>query len=505
MEILMNIEEQTEFLNAHWQKIPKRQRQWHVDNEYYDFVYCLSCGKNKVNWNVKTKSYSRFCSYKCAHAHPDVREKTKQTCLTKYGETTNLKTSEHQQKYKQACLEKYGVDNIFKSQEFKEKNKKKSLEKYGVDNPAKSELVKEKADKTNYERYGRKRYSQVHIPQKIIDQKNDPEFMRHLYQDLKMPVSEIANMLGINHSQLCVHFKQNLGIDISRHSVSWPESQLYKYVKEFCPDAIQSDRSLIKPKEIDILIPEKRLAIEYNGLAWHGELYGNKDKQYHLNKQKLAAEKGYRLIHIFSNEWEFKQSIVKSRLRNILGHSDKIPARKTVLREVKKSEAEQFLNDNHIQGSCFHSVALGLYYQDQLVALMTFGKSRFDKKIQWELLRFVCLQGHTVQGGASKLFSHFCKLWSPSSIVSYCDLRWNTGKLYENLGFRFVKNSSPNYWYISQNRYLESRMKYQKHKLSGILESFDPAKTEWENMAENNYDRIWDCGNSVWHWHSISP
>ena len=43
-------------------------------------------------------------------------------------------------------------------------------------------------------------------------------------------------------------------------------------------------------------------------------------------------------------------------------------------------------------------------------------------------------------------------------------------------------------------------MKYQKHKLQNILENFDKDLTEWHNMKNHGYDRIWDCGNDVWFW-----
>lgn len=498
----MDIKTKTAFLDTQWTSVPMRQRQWHVDNQHYDFVYCKTCNVQKVNWSAKNKNYSRFCSSKCAHAHPDVRKKTEQTCLQRYGETTNLKTVETKEKYKQTCLEKYGVTHYGKTDQSKENFIKVSLERYGTTNPSKNKKVKEKVDKTNFERYGRKRQSQIHINEDIIRQKNDPEYMLYLYKELKMPVTEIANQLGVNHSQLCIHFKENLGIDISRHAVSWPEKQLYDFVKQYCPTAEQSNRKLIAPREIDIVVPEKKLAIEYNGLAWHGEIKGGKPRNYHLEKQKQAYQKGYRLVHIFSNEWEQKNSIVKSRLENLFGFSEKIPARKTTVKQIENASANQFLQQNHIQGQCVHQIAYGLFYDGQLVSVMTFGKSRFDKKIQWELIRFSNILGTSVVGGAGKLFAYFVRNHKPHSVVSYCDLRWNTGGLYKNLGFQHVKDSPPNYWYVIQHRYLVSRIKYQKHKLGGLLENYDPQKTEWENMAEHGYDRIWDCGNGVWHWKS---
>lgn len=496
----MNNKDITNFLDSRWSKIPDRQRQWHIDNHYYTFVLCENCATNSVNWNVKEKRYSRFCSAKCAHTHNSVREKTKQTCLAKYGTTTNLSTEANKQKQKDTCLKKYGVTNFSKTDEFKKKYKDACVEKYGVTNISKLESIKEKINSTHNQRYGRKRHSQLHIDQTIIDQKNNREYMLYLYKDLKMPLTEIANQLGINHSQLCVHFKDNLKIDISRHRISWPEIEIFNFIKEYAADAIQSDRSIISPKELDIVIPSKKIAIEYNGILWHGEIRGNKSKMYHYDKMRLANQQGYRLVQIFSNEWEQQQDLVKSRLKNLIGQSIKIPARKCQILPVNKKDTDTFLNKNHIQGTCFYKFSYGLYLEGHLISIMTFGKSRFAKQYEYELLRFANQQNHTVQGGASRLFAYFVKTIDPSSVVSYCDLRWNTGNLYDQLGFKFLKNTSPNYWYVINNKLLENRIKYQKHKLYKILTNFDETLTEWENMSNNSYDRIWDCGNSVWIW-----
>ena len=127
---------------------------------------------------------------------------------------------------------------------------------------------------------------------------------------------------------------------------------------------------------------------------------------------------------------------------------------------------------------------------------MTFGKCRFDKKHEWEMLRFCSKLGYHVVGGAGKLLKHFEKTYQPKSLVSYADRRWSQGKLYKALGFKLNHASGPNYWYF-KNLKLESRIKYQKYKLKDILEVFDESKTEVENMIANGYHMIYDCGNLV--------
>jgi hypothetical protein len=130
---------------------------------------------------------------------------------------------------------------------------------------------------------------------------------------------------------------------------------------------------------------------------------------------------------------------------------------------------------------------------------MTFVKSRFDKKIEWEMSRFCSKMGHTIVGGSSKLFNYFIKTYKPNTVVSYSDRRYFSGETYVKLGFNFNSNTPPNYHYIIDNYdTLQSRINWQKGKLERKLLSFDKSISEWENMKMNNFDRIWDCGHSKW-------
>jgi hypothetical protein len=282
-----------------------------------------------------------------------------------------------------------------------------------------------------------------------------------------------------------------------------------KEVLNFCEslvsetDVISNDRQFIKPIELDIVVPDYGLAIEYDGLYWHSSddvLLERRD--YHLEKTTKCEEKGLNLLHIFENEWQnpLKQKIWKSVIRNKLGKSNKIYARKCEIREVSNKESVRFLENNHLQGNASASIRYGLYHDDALVALMTFGKSRFNKKIDWELIRYCNLLNTSVVGGASRLFKHFVKNHT-GSIISYADRRHSQGGLYKNLGFEFSHNSDPNYFYYHKKNntfQLESRQKYQKHKLHALLENFEPYLSESQNMYNHGYRKIYDCGNQVW-------
>jgi hypothetical protein len=272
------------------------------------------------------------------------------------------------------------------------------------------------------------------------------------------------------------------------------ENEIKNFINSIGLDYIENSKKIINPLELDIFIPSHNIAFEFDGLYWHSELY--KDINYHLNKTELCEEKGIKLIHIFEDEWIHKQDIVKSRIKNLLGLSEcKIFARKCVIKEVNKDDKKIFLDNNHIQGTVASSINLGLYYNDELVSLMTFGKGRIamgGNSEQYELIRFCNKLNTNVVGGASKLLKHFIKNYNPNEIISYADRRWSQGGLYDELKFEKVNITKPNYWYIIGNK-RKHRFGFRKSIL--VKEGFNENKSEHDIMLERKIYRIYDCGN----------
>jgi hypothetical protein len=176
----------------------------------------------------------------------------------------------------------------------------------------------------------------------------------------------------------------------------------------------------------------------------------------------------------------------------------RIFARKCEIKYVDTKTKTQFLIENHIQGPVGSKFNLGLYYNSELVSIMTFGKKRLNlgfkqsKNDEYELLRFCNKLNHIVVGGASKLLKKFISDQSPKEIISYADKRWSDGNLYKKLGFSFVKETVPNYYYIVSKK-RESRFKYRKDVLVSL--GFDKNKSESEIMEERGIRKIYDCGN----------
>lgn len=285
--------------------------------------------------------------------------------------------------------------------------------------------------------------------------------------------------------------------------VSRGEDEVAEFIAQN-DSVIRNTRKIINPFEIDIVVPDKKLAVEYCGLYWHSELAGEKGRNYHLEKLKACEQAGYRLITIFEDEWLNKADIVRSRIRHAIGQTgETIFARKTKVGVITADEANTFLTQHHIQGAVVGAtVHFGLYYDNRLVSVMTFGDLRRNNNAvrqsgHYELYRFA--SNGNVVGGASKLFQAFIRAHDPELVVSYCDRRWGQGKVYMALGFVLDGETLPGYWWLTDRyRTRNHRFNFTKHKL--VEAGHDPAKSEVQIMRELGHDRIWDCGNYKFVW-----
>jgi hypothetical protein len=289
------------------------------------------------------------------------------------------------------------------------------------------------------------------------------------------------------------------GDSVFYRKVSKDEDSLYEFISSIYNGEIRrSDTELLSGLELDIFLPELSLAIELNGDRFHSDLY--KTRNYHLKKTIECEQKGVRLIHIWLCDWNSKSEIIKSQLKNIIGKSEnKIWARKCDIREVSFTESKLFLSKNHLQGNSVSKYRYGLYYNGELVQLITFGKLRkatgrnhIDNS--YELIRLCSKLNTVVVGGAGKLLNHFIKNHQPNSILSFANRDWSNGNMYFKLSMELVGYTPVGYFYSNGSR-KEHRFNYQKHKL--IKMGFDPNKTEYQIMSDRGYYRIWNTGNLI--------
>ena len=398
--------------------------------------------------------------------------------MEKYGVDNYSKTKESKERHRETCLQKYGVDHYSKTEEFTEKFRQTCLEKYGVDNPLKNSEIKNKVLTTHNSKISQ------------IEEENDCTLLRTLvtkygqgWLNLTLNTFEVGNNLFIANSDIP---KIEEYIENSPNSLK--EIDVYDYCKTLVSenDIIKRNREIIAPKELDIYIPSKKVAIEFNGLYWHSKY----DKTYHLNKTLECEKKGIRLIHIWEDLWESKQDIYKSIIASALGvYERKIYARNCECKEISSEEYRDFLERNHIQGSINSSIRLGLFYNGELVQVVGWGKSRF-KKDEIELHRMCSKLNTQIIGGFSKLIKH-SRL---KEFISYVDRSLYDGKGYKASGFTVLGATPPSYFYYKNGKRL-NRIQAQKHKLEKLLENFDASLSETENMLNNKYIKIFDCGN----------
>lgn len=263
------------------------------------------------------------------------------------------------------------------------------------------------------------------------------------------------------------------------------------------------NRALLQGREIDIIIPKLNIGFEFNGLYYHTEKMG-KYSTYHINKTIACNEVGYKLIHIFEDEWVVKKDLVKNKIKHILNVNNgvKIGARKCNIIKISSKIKSNFLNNNHIQNSCSSLINYGAYYENELIGVMCFGDKRYMTKDDgsYELLRFATKQKYVVSGLASKLLKVFINEYKPQNIISFADRRWTlnaNNNLYTNLGFKLTNITKPTYCYYNSKIDKYKRLHkfgFGKNSLKKKYPNLDFSKTEKEIMDELGYDRIWDCG-----------
>lgn len=497
-------------------------------NNITEKVVCLECGKPTKSRGTIAKGFAEYCSNACLNFSAN-SIRVKKAMQAKYGVNGYSQTPEHEIKVKATKLANFGDENYNNMDKNKatklerygnenyvniEAAKITNLEKYGFDNVSKNEDVIKKIGDTNLLKYGSIAPTQSKgvmdklkltmfnkIKSKVlIDEFIDYDFDLKSYTLLCDKCSTEYKMLMPLYNE---RKRANQSTCTTCNPIGIPmtssyEIEIYDSIKTYYDgDVVRNDRTILK-QELDIYIPEFKLAIEFNGLYWHSEIY--KNEKYHLNKQKACLEKGITLIHIFEDEWYYRKSIVESVIKNRLGLIDnKLFGRKCTIQSIDNKTSDSFLDDNHIQGSgSANSIRLGLYHQDELVSVMTFSKGRVamgGNSDEYELTRFCNKKNTSVIGAASKLFKYFRINNVVKNIISYSDNRWFDGGMYQTLGFTYTHESKENYWYVVGNQ-RKHRFNFRKDVL--VKQGYDSTKTEREIMFERKLYRIYDCGNKRW-------
>ncbi len=455
-------------------------------------------GCEHINYNVvimkkREEKYFEKTGYYHPFQNPDVKNKIKQTHLNQTGFENPSFNPIVVKKRADAYRIKTGFDCSLQNPDIQNVIRQIWLQKYGVDNPAKSTDIQQKISQTQRSQFfsrllNSERLKSHYVPQfSINDYDGVKENKKYFWKCLKCGTI-FADDIDNGNLPRCTSCYPIIG-------TSSIECEISNFCKGYF-DIETKNRSIIPPYEIDVFISELNLGIEFNGVYWHSELSGRKTKEYHQNKLLLALQNKTNLVQIFEDEWLDKQNIVKSILLNKFGkNQNKIFARKCQIYSVYSEDAKQFYFENHIQGFV-NGTHLGLFYNDEIVSMITFGFPRFESSHEIEIYRFCNKINTSVIGGLSKLVKAMFLVSNVKSVVTYADARYGLGLGYYKCGFNFIGTTSPGYYYVKNGtRRRISRNQFQKHTLKDKLNDFDSTLTEWENMQMNGYDRIWDCGN----------
>ena len=314
------------------------------------------------------------------------------------------------------------------------------------------------------------------------------DYSQSNYKGSDTPIEIVCREHG-SFFMRCYDHKIGYGCKKCSGTVSKEENNIKEWIEEtFKIEVKAGDRKILNGKELDIYIPSKKLAIEYNGIYWHSEIF--KERDYHENKYINCKRQGIQLLHVFEDDWLENENKIKDFLRHKLGGVDnKIGARETTLKEINSKTAREFYNKNHLQGKAQASISLGLFKGDTLMAAISFLKRGSNN--DYNLTRFCSKRNYIVRGGFSKLLKYFLKNNKPSSIITFSDNNYSDGELYLKNGFKKVYNILPDYKYIINNKRYH-KFGFRKDKLKKMFPN--STGTEKEIAYENNLYRIYDSG-----------
>ena len=446
------------------------ERAWLFVSDLAAVPLCCVCNTNTVPFRDISRGYAKYCSTKCLANSTEVLEKKKITCMEKYGVAHHSKTSEYKEKFKSTCLTRYGVSNPGQ-----------------IDN----------------KKVTRARSKQLTFFKAVIEQA----------QSFSCPLFTFDQYTHVRDHNLqwqCAGCKQpftsNLLDKLPKCPVCYPigniggQSKIEKDVlgeirKFYTGEIIENSREIISPKELDLYFPELKFAIEINGLYWHSDLHV--EKNYHYEKYVACTSAGIKLLMITDEEWQNKRSVVISMIRHRLHQlTTKVHARQCTVSPITVQQSREFLACNHLHGFSPASVHLGLFFNQQLVSVLTLSKqNRFDRKNQsFEIIRFAL--SCSVTGAMGKFIKYIQREYHDCQrIITYADLRYGPGQVYLLNGFKFVKNSKPGYWYFINNQ-LYHRLSWTKKRLVDL--GYPASKTEFEIMDDLKALRIYDCGHACY-------
>lgn len=356
-----------------------------------------------------------------------------------------------------------------KGVEWSKHNRAKFKEKYGIDNPMQDPKIVAKIQNTMLERYGAKCAMEV------------PEFRNKF---IKTCTEKYGTAYYVNSPEF-----------VNKSSCKSKINDKFKDLLEANGIYAQAEKRY-DDKRFDFQVKGKNILIEidpsytHNSAGNHWDTEGN-DSNQQIVKTLIAEKYGYRCIHVF--DWDDWNDII-----DLIRPTSSVYARKCILKQIEKHEYDPFINENHIQKNCKGTkIALGLFYHNELVQVMTFGKPRYNKNYQWELLRLCTKKGLTIVGGASKLFKHATNVLKLTSIISYCDRSKFSGNIYSTIGMTLLRETEPQETWSKGSDRITSSLLRQRGFDQLFNTNYGKGTSNEKLMLEHGWLPVFDCGQKV--------
>lgn len=461
----------------------------------------------------------------------EVRKRAQETCMKKYGSKTPLENKEIYQKThetnitnhdgkhyfsteksreltaeghrteefrakarasfdvsqkRQEMKNKYGVENAFELDMFQEKAKQTLIKKTGYNNAMKNKETSKKAQETR-----------IKLNLKNKDDFNKEYMLNNFIRsDDTFDLEKCAEYFGLTVYG-ANHFKDEFGIDTpcfvppNNHKAQY---ELYEYIQSLTPYQVNfDDRKVFKgKKELDIYIPNLKMAFEFNGNYFHSENAGT-PSNYHLEKHRMCEDQGIKLIDIWEYEWANNKDKIKLFIKSLFIPKEKIRASKCEIKLISNNDFMDFCNKYHLIGATNVGTRIGLYYEDKLVSAI--GLNYSESKDTWELKRYVVGE-YSIMGGFTKMFKYFIENYNPSKIITFVDKsKFNGSVNYEN-GFKFEKLLSPDFFWIKNGNKLDKYSAWRQYHIDGQKTS------DYQDMMKNElkFLKCYDAGKErlVW-------
>lgn len=409
-------------------------------------------------------------------------EQAKQTMQEKYGVQIGYQTEKSVQNRIKSSMKKYGVDNPFKSNEVHKLARQKMKEKYGVEYGYKSKIIRNKINKSIKEKYG--------VDNIMHSSKYQRKVKQTMFDKYKVTSGFLTPNAIKSHKQGTIS-KINKKCAEELKQITNKQIKLEKPIFKYIYDIQLGENILL---DINPTISHN-VYISYPYLLKVVKDNIPVSKEYHLDRLKIAVENGYDLISVFDwDDW--------NKIKYLLQDKKPLYARKLEIKEVDKKECNEFLNNYHLQNTCNgQEIRLGLYKDDELIEIMTFGKPRYNKNYEWELLRLCTKPEYKVVGGTEKLFKHFIELVNPQSVISYCDNSKFSGEVYTRLGFTQKGKPSPSLHWSKGREHITDNLLRQRGFDQLFNTDYGKGTSNEELMIEHGWLPIYDCGQMTFIWH----